>query len=64
MRKGRGVVKGPKGYQRGYGKWSRIKALLREEELKPKVSRETSSDAGNSCGRQKPDGSTWSRFYR
>ena len=53
MRSGHGVVNGFKGYQRGYGKWLRIKAALREEEPKPKASRETSSDAGNSCGRQK-----------
>ena len=41
-----------------------IEAELREKEPKPEVGRKTGSDASNSCGRQKPDGSTWLRFRR
>ena len=63
MRRGHGVVN-KTGYQRGSVKWSRIEAELREKEPKPEVGRKTSSDAGNSCGRQKPDSSTWLRFRR
>ena len=59
MRSGHGVVNDPKGYQRGSVKWSRIKAELREKELKPEVGRKTSSDVSNSRGRRKPNGSTW-----
>ena len=63
MRKGHGVVNKP-GYRKGSVKWARIEAELREEELKPEVGRKTGSDAGNSCERQKPDGSTWLWFHK
>lgn len=63
MRRGHGVVNKP-GYQKGSVKWSMIKAESRGEEPKPEVGRKTGPDAGNSCGRQKPDGSTWLRFRR
>lgn len=63
MRRGHGVVHDP-GYRKGSVKWARIEAELREEEPKPEVGRKTGFDASNSCGRQKPDGSTWLRFRR
>ena len=63
MRSGHGVVSKP-GYQKGSVKWSRIEAELREEKSKSEVGRKTGPDASNSCGRQKPDGSTWSWLYK